>query len=273
MTEKLKVGAVIYAPQVTVIWGIIADFFKNVGFEIEPVYFKDYRMQVDALMKEEIDVAWNSPLAWLDTHLRTDGKAPCGSMRDTDRDRSSYLVVKKDLYNSITDLKRKKIGFGAIDSPQARLIPIYHLHKAGLEYDKDYSEKIFNIGVGLHGDHVGGELDAAKALLADEVDASWMLDMNYEKWISDGTLDENQIIILDKTSHFDHCIFSARENIDRNQFDEFTRILHKMDYNNPEHKEMMDLEGLKEWVPGRLTGYEQITKANEYLDFFKTFHK
>ena len=56
--NKLKVGAVVYAPRVTVIWGIIADFFKGEGFEIEPIYYKDYRSQVDGLIKEEIDVAW-----------------------------------------------------------------------------------------------------------------------------------------------------------------------------------------------------------------------
>ena len=57
MSEKLKIGAVIYAPQVTVIWGIIADFFEKEGFPIEPVYFKDYKGQVDALLNNEIDVA------------------------------------------------------------------------------------------------------------------------------------------------------------------------------------------------------------------------
>ncbi|MCI5998005.1 MAG: PhnD/SsuA/transferrin family substrate-binding protein [Peptoniphilaceae bacterium] len=273
MKEKLKVGAVIYAPRVTVIWGIIADFFKSEGFEIEPVYYKDYKMQVDGLMKGEIDVAWNSPLAWLDTHLRTEGKALYGSMRDTDRDRRSYLVVRKGEINSISDLKGKTIGFGAVDSPQARLIPIYHLHKNGLEYKKDYIEKNFNIGVGLHGDHVGGELDSAKSLIAGEVDATWMLDMNYNAWVADGTLDEKQVVILDKTDFFDHCIFSARADIDIDRFNEFVRILNKMDYNNPDHKEMMDLEGLKEWVSGRLAGFEQITKANEYLNFFEEFYK
>lgn len=35
----------------------------------------------------------------------------------------------------------------------------------------------------------------------------------------------------------------------------------------------MDLEGLKEWVSGRLAGFEQITKANEYLNFFEEFYK
>ena len=46
-----------------------------------------------------------------------------------------------------------------------------------------------------------------------------------------------------------------------------------MDYNNPKHKEMMDMEGLKKWVKGRTSGFEQITKANEYIDFFKNVYK
>lgn len=274
MNNKLKIGAVIYAPRVTVIWEIISKFFKEEGFDLEPVFFKDYRMQVDALMNKEIDIAWNSPLAWLDSHLRSNGRNLYGSMRDTDRDRSTFLVVKKSLnINSIQDLKGKTIGFGAIDSPQARLIPIYNLFKNGLEFEKDYIEKRFDVGVGLHGDHVGGELDSANAMMKGEVDASWMLDLNYKAWVEDGTLDENQIKILYKTPCFDHCIFSAGEDIDKNLFDEFTKILHKMDYSNPLHKEMMDMEGLKEWVIGRTSGFEQITKANEYLKFFENFYK
>lgn len=271
--DKLKVGAVVYAPRVTVIWGIIADFFKEEGFEIEPVYYKDYRSQVDGLMKGEIDVAWNSPLAWLDAYLRTNGKSLNGSMRDTDNDRSTYLVVKKSSnIKSIEDLKGKTIGFGAIDSPQARLIPIYNLHQHGLEFGKDYVEKRFDIGIGLHGDHVGGELDSAKAMINGEVDATWMLDLNYEAWILDGTLDENQVEIIYKTPNFDHCIFSGRPDLEVERFELFGKILHKMDYNNPEHKEMMDMEGLKEWISGRTSGFKQLTEANEYLNFFSEFH-
>ena len=42
----------------------------------------------------------------------------------------------------------------------------------------------------------------------------------------------------------------------------------KMDYNNKEDKEIMDLEGLTEWVEGRRDGFEQITNTNEYLGNF-----
>ena len=47
--SNVKIGAVIYAPKVTVIWGIIADFFKEEGFPVEPVFYKDYVSQIDGL--------------------------------------------------------------------------------------------------------------------------------------------------------------------------------------------------------------------------------
>lgn len=261
----MKLAAVIYDPKVTIIWGIISDFFKQNDFELKPVFFKDYKMQVDALMAGEVDVAWNSPLAWLDTFLRSNGKSLNGSMRDTDINRSTYLIVKDEKFKTINDLKGEKIGFGAIDSPQARLIPIYNLHQNGLEYGTHYKEVRFDVGVGLNGDHIGGELESAKALLKGEVSASWMLDMNYERYTNDGTLENVRVIY--KTPHFDHCIFSSRPGLDKKEFAKFNEILCKMDYENPKHKEMMDMEGLKKWVSARTSGFLQITKANEYLKF------
>lgn len=242
--KKIKVGAVIYAPRVTVIWEMIEKYYKDNGLEIEPVFFKDYKLQVDALEKGEIDTAWNSPLAQLDARLRFGGKEKISCMRDTDRDRKTYLVVKKDRFKEISDLKGKTIGFGATDSPQARLIPIYNLHKNGLEFGKDYEEKRFEVGVGLHGDHVGGEKDAMEALLRGDVDASFCLDLNYDAWIKDGTIDENATEVLDKTDYFDHCIFTFNPNVKDEDIKEFTDLMLKMDYNNPEQKKSWILKDL-----------------------------
>ena len=120
----------------------------------------------------------------------------------------------------------------------------------------------------MHGDHVGGELDAANALKDRQVSATWMLDFNFERWTKDGTLDPATVRVLAKTPSFDHCIFSGRVGLDETKFNAFTETLFKMDYNNPEHKEMMDLEGLKRWVAGRTKGFAQLQAANEYLKFF-----
>jgi len=267
--ETIKIGAVIYDPKVTVIWGIIADFFKENGLSVTCVFFKDYTTQVDALLKGEIDIAWNSPLAWVDATIRSQNKCLKSAMRDTDQDRKSvFLVRTESTIKHLQDLKNKKIGFGAIDSPQARLIPMNYLANNGLIAGKDYEEKVFNIGYGLHGDHVGGELEALKALQEGTLDASVCVDLNYEAWKKDGTIDEKQIKCIDTTPAFDHCIFTVREDFPLKRLKEWEHILFKMDYANSKHKEMMDMEGLKKWVEGRTSGFAQLNEAVKRFDFF-----
>jgi len=41
-----------------------------------------------------------------------------------------------------------------------------------------------------------------------------------------------------------------------------------MRYDNPAHREMMDLEGLRAWLPGRTTGFGPLTAAVESERFF-----
>ena len=270
--KKLKVGAVLYDPKVSVIWQMIEDYYRGNGAEIEAVFFKDYDMQVTALENKEIDIAWNSPLARLDAHIRLNGKDKFGPMRNTDRDLCTYMVVRKDRgYKKVSELKGKKIGFGAIDSPQARLIPIKFLRDNGLEFEKDYEEVRFDIGVGLHGDHVGGEKDAMFAMIDGKTEATFVLAPNFEAWLKDGSVDENVVEVLAKTEKFDHCLFSAHQDVSDEDLKEFTDIMLKMDYSNEKEKEIMDMEGLTKWVEGRTTGFEQITEANKYLNFFRKF--
>ena len=64
--------------------------------------------------------------------------------------------------------------------------------------------------VGKHGDHVGGEREAAKALAAGLADAACVLDANYPVFINEGTLDPGTTRVLATTPPFDHCNFTVR---------------------------------------------------------------
>ena len=44
--------------------------------------------------------------------------------------------------------------------------------------------------------------------------------------------------------------------------------LFSMRYDEPAHREMMDLEGLKEWLPGRTSGFGPLSEAVERQRFF-----
>jgi phosphonate transport system substrate-binding protein len=268
--EPILVGAVVYDPKVVVIWDIIKDFFNQSGCPLDYVFFSNYELQVRAKLEGTIDVAWNSPLAWLDAQVRSGEMCRAIAMRDTDRDRVSHIVVRADSpIQSVNDLKGRTIAVGAKDSPQATLIPLGLLQRSGLEPGRDVEVKRFDVLVGKHGDHIGGEKEAFQALQSGEADACAMLDLNWQAWTADGTIDSTRFRILATTDRFDHCVFTVCEDLPTEREQAFLNTLYQMRYDNPAHREMMDMEGLTEWLPGRTTGFAALTEAVEQQKFFE----
>jgi len=271
MPPRLKVGAVVYDPRVSVIWEIIRDFFDTQGAFIDPVFYGDYRTQVDALLLGSIDIAWNSPLAWVDAQRRSNRGCRAIAMRDTDRDRISYFVARRDgPVRSLADLTGKTLATGARDSPQATLIPLARLRREGPTPGGDVAIRRFDVGLGLHGEHGGGERDAFECVKAGDADACAMLDLNWNTWTADGTIDPNAFAIIGETERFDHCVFTVREDFSSIVEQVWLNALFAMRYDNPAHREMMDLEGLKAWLPGRTTGFGPLTGAVASERFFET---
>ena len=270
MQGPILVGAVVYDPKVVVIWDIIKDFFEEQGRPIDYVFYSNYELQVDALLAGHIHVAWNSPLAWVDAQRRTGGTCRAVAMRDTDRDRVTHLVVRRDSgIEKIEDLRGQTVATGAQDSPQATLLPLRLLQKSGLTPGQDFTVRRFDLMVGKHGDHVGGELEALRCLQRGESQACAILDLNWERWQADGTADPNSLTSLATTEPFDHCNFTVLESFPRDEEERWKEALFQMRYDNPEHREMMDMEGLKEWMPERTTGYAALTEAVEQQKFFE----
>ena len=269
MSRPLKVGAVMYDPKVSVIWEIIRDFFDAQGAPIDVAFHGAYEDQNDALLAGVIDIAWNSPLAWVDAQRRTANGCRAIAMRDTDRDRRSCFVARSaGPVQTLADLRGRAIATGAIDSPQATLIPLGRLRREGLTPGTDVTVRRFDVLVGKHGDHIGGERDAFECLARGEADACAMLDLNWEAWIRDGTIDRTEFRIVGETDRFDHCVFTVRQDLDRSAEQQWLQALFAMRYDNPAHRDMMDLEGLKAWLPGRTTGFGPLTAAVESERFF-----
>jgi len=268
--RPLNVGAVMYDPKVSVIWDIIRNFFESQACPIDVAYYSTYEAQVTGLLDRTIDIAWNSPLAWLDAQRRSAGTCRAIAMRDTDRDRISYFVARRDgPVQTLPDLRTRTLATGALDSPQATLIPLGRLRRAGLDPETDLTVRRFDVLVGKHGDHVGGERDALDCVRRGEADACAMLDLNWEGWMKDGTIDADRFTIVGRTDRFDHCVFTVREDLDAAAERRWLDALFAMQYDNPAHREMMDLEGLKAWLPGRTSGFAALTAAATTERFFE----
>lgn len=267
--RPLRVGAVAYDSKVVTIWEGFVAYFEKCGAPIDYILYSNYDAQVEANLAGEIQVAWNSPLAWVKSQLVSHGGCRAIAMRDSDRDLTTKILARKDSnITSLTDLKGKSIAVGASDSPQATLIPLSMLADAGVVPGEDCRVLHHNVMVGKHGDHVGGERDAARALAAGSADAACVLDANYTVFINEGTLDPGTTRVLASTPPFDHCNFTVRRDLPEERFKPFVEVLLGMSFQDPEVRTLMELEGLKQWLPARTSGYAQLERAVERFKFY-----
>jgi ABC-type phosphate/phosphonate transport system substrate-binding protein len=294
-------GAVAYDQKVVTIWDGFRAWLRSSGLDFDYVLYSNYERQVRDLVDGRIDVAWNSPLAWVRARRLAAARGVTltpVTMRDTDCDLRSVIVVRADSpVTSVADLAGRVVATGAVDSPQATLLPLSLLRSAGLVPGADVAVRRFDVGVGLHGDHVGGERDAARALFAasaaGRVDAACMIDSNVLLFGREGVLPAGSVRVLAQTPLYDHCTMTAGPSAaaadgdaravgsdgdadagagagagDNSDISRFGALLRGMDYADADLRPLLDLEGLKEWRPPRLSGYGQLERAVDEAGFY-----
>lgn len=273
--STLLMGAVAYDPKVVTIWNGFKEYFLRNGLDFDYVLFSNYERQVQAHFDGLIHVAWNSPLAWIQSEqiAKVTGRhAVAVMMRDTDCDLTSVVVVRRNEgYKGIGDLRGKRVAVGAKDSPQATLIPLKEFVNAGLEPDEDFTVVPFDVLVGLHGDHVGGERDAAIALMNGDADAACVLEANYALFEQDGTLKPESTKVLARTPLFDHCNFTVLDGAPTKDIAKFCELLQDMKYDDTELRPLLDMEGLKQWKVGRVKGYAALSNAIDHFGTIEEF--
>jgi ABC-type phosphate/phosphonate transport system substrate-binding protein len=273
---SILLGAVAYDPKVVTIWDGFRTWLRSRGLDFDYVLYSNYERQAADLVDGRVDVAWNSPLAWVRARRLAAARGAAltpVTMRDTDCDLRSVIVVRADSpVTALGDLAGRVVATGAVDSPQATLLPLSLLRSAGLVPGADVTVRRFDVGVGLHGDHVGGERDAARALFAadpaERPDAACMIDANLLLFGREGVLPAGAVRVLAQTPLYDHCTMTAGPGAAEADVALLGDLLRGMDYADAAVRPLLDLEGLKQWRPPRLTGYEQLERAVDEAGFY-----
>jgi phosphonate transport system substrate-binding protein len=270
--DTLVLGAVAYDPKVVTIWEGFKEYFIRHGLPFDYILYSNYETQVEELLAGHCDVAWNSPLAWIRAERLGRARGTlvrAVAMRDTDCDLTSVIIVRADsAIKQIADLNRKVVAVGAIDSPQASLIPLVYLHEQGLTPGVDFEVQRHNILSGKHGDHIGGEQEAVQSLLGGQADAACLIKANYEAWLKNGAIAAGTTRVLAETAAFDHCNFTVGPAAPAERVERFRSLLLGMSYDDPEVRPLMELEGLTAWREGRLEGYRALETAVDKFGFY-----
>jgi ABC-type phosphate/phosphonate transport system substrate-binding protein len=261
--DAILLGAVAYDPKVVSIWEGIRAYFRaapwNLAFDF--ALFSNYERQVEELLAGHIDIAWNTPLAHVRVQRRTEGRSRSLGMRDSDRDVHSKIVVNRTAgIRSIGELAGKTLAVGSRDSTQARILPLYFLKEAG--FDPARATLLpFDTDLGKHGDTGSSELEVLRAIADGRAQAGCVGDLIWVNEQAAGRVDPNRVEVLLTTPGFDHCMFDAMPSFEGDRATAFQRALFSMKWEVAEHRRLLELEGLKEWMEPRESGYNSLRRA------------
>ena len=277
MSRTIWVGAVAYDPKVVTIWeGMRRYFHEEARLPAEVVLFQSYEAQVGALLAEtsdptpRIDIAWNTNLAYLQADAWSRSLCRPIAMRDTDLGWMTKIVaVTGGQVRALSDVRNRTLALGSRDSGHAAILPVHFLESEGLIEGKDYRALRFNSDLGKHGDTGASEVEVVRAVLDGRADAGaigspFWTTVRAERLVPQGTLTE-----IWTSPPYNHCMFTARPDLDPALEWRFAGALSGMDYNIPTHRAVLDAEGLKRWVSPHLDGYASLQEACVRQGFFE----
>jgi phosphonate transport system substrate-binding protein len=181
---------------------------------------------------------------------------------------TKIVAVAGGPISSLADLKGRTLALGSRDSGHAAILPVHFLEQQGMRGGRDYRTLRFNSDLGKHGDTGTSEVDVARAVLDGRADAGaigspfWNTVRN-ERLVPEGGLRE-----IWSSPAYNHCMFTARPDLDREQERRFVEALLAMSYDNPVHRPILDAEGLRRWLAPDLDGYAELRQAAAEQGFF-----
>jgi phosphonate transport system substrate-binding protein len=259
--SRMTIGAVAYDPKVVTIWEGICAHFTGAGLPTDFALYSSYERQVEALLAGEVDIAWNTPLAHVRVRRRTGGTSRSLGMRDSDRDFRSKVIVRRDAgITSVDGLAGRRLAVGSRDSTQARILPLYFLGQAGLDLERVQLVP-FDPDLGKHGDTGTSEIDVVQAVHDGRADAGTIGDLVWAMLQAAGRVQSDVVEVMWTSPPFDHCMFDALASFPDKTVEAFQKALFAMSWDDPRHRRLLELEGLKEWMPARESGYESLCAA------------
>jgi phosphonate transport system substrate-binding protein len=268
--SKITIGAVAYDPKVVTIWEGMREYFRTqAALDAEVVLFLSYEAQVDALLGGRIDVAWNTNLAFVQCERWGEGRCEPLGMRDTDLVWEVKLLAPAGgAVRKLDDVRGKKVALGSRDSGHAAILPVHFLAQAGLAEGKDYESLRFNLDVGKHGDTGTSELDVLRAVLDGRADAGAVGSPFWAAMQEKKLVPEGAVTAVWTSPPFHHCMFTARAGLPEADKRAFQKALFAMSWDDPEHRPILEAEGLKAWVEPRSEGYASLREAASRQGFF-----
>jgi ABC-type phosphate/phosphonate transport system substrate-binding protein len=262
VNASILVGAVAYHPRIVTIWEGFRDYFAAQGAPTDYLLYSNYERLVDALLSGEIDIGWNTNTAYVAAERRIGGDAQVLGMRDVDADFRTVVVTRRgEGFDEPSALAGKRLALGSRDSGHAAILPLHYLAREGLDAERETTLVRFDTDLGKHGDTGDSEFLVVRAVADGEADAGALGDATWAAMRSDGFAPATELVVAWRSPTYYQCNFTAHPSFDGERAARWSEALLAMSYDEPALRSVMDLEGVKRWLPGDKAGYADLAEA------------
>jgi ABC-type phosphate/phosphonate transport system substrate-binding protein len=259
--RTIKIGAVAYSPAAVTIFDGVCRYLNRNGLPADYVLYSNYNALVDALQKHQVDIAWNTPLAHAQYHLKAGGASQTLVMRDVDCNVRVVLVARSDAnIRSLADLKGKSLVLGSEQAAEAYVLPVHFLVQDGVNLSK---VKVLGLDgrVDLRGNPCSSEVHVLKAVNEATGQAGIIGERLWNHLSREQPDQVSGLRAIWASPPFSHCVFTAAKEFDKTLAGRFTKLMLAMNPDDPATADAMRLEGAKRWVAGSQNGFEELFKA------------
>jgi len=224
---------------------------KAVGIPVRFTSVVDYAATVEGLAANRLEMVWYGGLTSVQAAKQAKG-AHRIIMRKEDAEFKSYFITRKETgIKTLKDLKGKTFAFGSVSSTSGHLMPRYYLLKVGINPEKDFSKFSFS---GAH--------DATAAWVeAGQVDAGALNFLVWDKLVQTKKVDTDKVFIFYTTPPYVDYVWTVRGGLNKDIVGKLSKAFLKLDYNNPEHKKLLDLHRTKGYIAAKDADWKGIEEA------------
>lgn len=233
---------------------------KETGMDVQFVPVSDYAAVVEALAAKKVDLAWLGGFTYVQARRRTQGGViPLVQRAEDAKFTSRFIVPAGSSVKTLADLKGKSFAFGSPSSTSGHLMPRHFLQQAGIDPEKDFKAVAFS---GAH--------DATVAFVASGRAEAGVLNASVlDKLIESGNPNAAKVRVLATTPPYFDYNWTVRGDLDPALAKKISAAFLKLDANNPEHRELMQLQRASRYLPTRPSNYDGIEAAAQAAGLLK----
>ena len=212
---------------------------KELKMKVQFTPVVDYAATVEGLAAGKLDLVWYGGFTSVQAVRRTNGTAKRLVLRQEDAEFKSVFVTRPGSgITSLADLKGKTFAFGSVGSTSGHLMPRFFILKAGLNPERDFKQFAYS----------GAHDATALWVESGKVDAGALNFLVWDKLVQTKKVDLAKVNVFWTTPPYVDYVWTARGDLDKGLQEKISSAFLKLDYQNPEHRKLLDLHRTKKYI-------------------------